>query len=790
MTELERPSSPTQEAKRRAAEGAAAAAAAARAASELNWRTKRSTDTRELFNTKVPRVALSDSAMETERSRTAPPAAVPHSPYCRDDDAQHAGRAPAVHSLGDTTQLLAAGLSDRVDDIHLDSALSSNDANLIANILADPASVLKKLSLAGAFLKPIDADPSRVAAAAAALREEFPESNEETAEKLQAAVEKFKGEFTSYAKGIEYLAQKRSDPYLVIMQALSENHVLRELRLDGNALGAVNEEGRASYQSLRRLGKMIDANTSIRVLDLSANPMGPAGIGIVAKALTKNIAIHSLDISGNDIAGEAGDEDEDPEMEEEDPVFGEIVQGLEALSEVIKKNKFLRKLSMRHNRLKAEIDEGGEDDGVDTPLGKFLEPLKKYHRLQVLDMSSNELGAAGARMIANSLFTNKSIVLLDLSDNNLTPRGLVYMANLVAKSTTLQSLVLQKNDLSGKKGKRAQKEAHGAMLQFAAALRENQSLTSLNIAGNHLGPELAADFLSTITDVAGRLRSINLESNELCGGHIGEYDDRAIRSLALALGTVGCGLQDVNLAGNYIQPQGVHTLVTAGEYPLHSVTKLNLSRNGLSDAGVNLLGTCVPNLGMLTELNLSHNYILDPTPLTLALRTNPSIRHVHLSHNLLGDCSANNSLVELIDVIGGKPQYETLDLSFNELRDDHAKALAYLCHTATPPFRTLLLQGNPAISIDETIKMLQALARNTSIRAFRTTAQDQGDHLILLQCIQQTLMQNKTLEDVDVGLSLDVLDELTLIAGIKQQLLQNALNNGAVGSLQSTFQPF
>jgi hypothetical protein len=412
MTEIERPTSPTWEAKRRAAEGAAAAAAAARAANELNWRTKRSSDTRELFNTKVPRVALSDSAIATERSRTAPPAAVPHSPYCNDDEGgatlggYNASPAPAVHSLQDAMQLQAAGMRDRVDRIHLDEPLSSADANTVAQLLSDPASVLKTLSLSGAFLKPIEPDPTRVAAAAVALREEFPESNEETTEKLQALVEKFKGEYSTYTKAVEYLAAKRSDPFLVMMHALQDNHILRELRLDNNGLGAINEEGRASFQPLRRLGKMIDANTSMRVLDLSGNQMGPVGIGIVSKALTKNIAIHSLDISGNDITGEGGEEDEDPEVEEDDPVFGELSQGLEALSEVIKKNKFLRKLSMRHNRLKADIDEAGEDDGVDTPLGKFLEPLKKYHRLQVLDLSSNELGAAGAKMIANALVSN------------------------------------------------------------------------------------------------------------------------------------------------------------------------------------------------------------------------------------------------------------------------------------------------------------------------------------------------------------------------------------------------
>jgi hypothetical protein len=159
-----------------------------------------------------------------------------------------------------------------------------------------------------------------------------------------------------------------------------------------------------------------------------------------------------------------------------------------------------------------------------------------------------------------------------------------------------------------------------------------------------------------------------------------------------------------------------------------------------------------------------------------------------LGHNNIGDASSAQVLVDLIDVIGNKPQFETIDLSFNELRDDHAKMISYLCHTATPPLRALHVQGNPAISIDETIKMIQALARNTSIRVFKSSAQE-GDHLPVLQAIQQALLQNKTLEDVDLGLSLDILDERQLISEIKAQLLQNALNAN-VASMQSTFQPF
>lgn len=779
----ERPVSPTQAAKVRAAEGAAAAGAAARAAEILNWRTRRNNDGKELYNSKVPRVPLSDSAFDTERQRTAPPVAVALSRYCRDDELS--ASSPAVHTVGDTANLLSSGLGQRVNTVKLHTQLTSTEAAAIIDMLADPICSIRQLGLASALVQPIEPTPEAVARCITTLREEFPEGSEETAEKLQAAVEKQKGEFTNYAKGIEYLATKRADPLRVLFQTIgNDNTSLRELRLNGNEFGAPNGEGRSQYQPLRRLAKLIDANEHIRVLDLAANRMGPVGVGIVAKALTKNIAIHSLDLSGNDVAGEAPEEDEDPEVEEEDPVFGEVLQGLEALSEVIKKNKFLRKISLRHNRLKAEIDEAGDDDGVETPLGKFLEPFKKYHRLQVLDLSCNELAAAGARMVAAALIPNKAIVVLDLSNNNLAPKGLIHVANLVSKSTTLQSLVLDKNDLSGKKGKRAQKEAHDAMLKFASALAQSASLTSLSIAGNHLGPELAADLLATLSDTL--LTSLNLDSNELCGAHVGEFDDRAIRCLASAVGSATCTMKSLSLAGNYVQPQGIAALLEGGQHSLSSVTELNLSRNALGDEGIAVLATRIPFLFSLTTLNLAHNRIHDPTPLTLALRTNPTVRHLLLGHNNIGDAKNPQSLVDLVDVIGNKPQFETIDLCHNELTDEHAKVIAYLCHTATPPLKSLFVDGNPAISIDETIKMIQALGRNTSIRFFKASAQE-GDHLPVLQAIQQTLIQNKTLEEVDVGLSLEISDEQQLIAEIKAQLLQNALNAG-VASMQSTFQ--
>jgi Ran GTPase-activating protein (RanGAP) involved in mRNA processing and transport len=499
--------------------------------------------------------------------------------------------------------------------------------------------------------------------------------------------------------------------------------------------------------------------------------MGPQGVGIIAKAMCKNISVHTLDLSGNDVLADPVDEDDDPEAEEEDPVFGEMLQSLEALSETVKKNKFLRVISLRHNRIKGEIDEAGEDDGAETPLGKFLEPLKKYHRIEVLDLSSNELGAGGARMVSAALQQNHSVKVLDLSDNDLGPKGLRHIATLLKASGTVESLVLRKtNIVLPKKGKRAQKEALEAMQSFAAALAANKSLKSLAIGQNHMGPDLGELLLSSVD--ATRLEELCIEGNDICGYCLGEFDGKALFCLARFLAFPQCPLKRLFISGNNIQQRGVDILL-ADPNAMHSLEVLDISRSRLCDGGISALSQRIGDLPRLHTIDLSYNDFSDPSPIARALRVTDSIEHVTLEGNYIGDCPSPDALITLIDSISSRKQVRSLNVNRNELNDDHARALAFFCHTATPPFSRLYAQHNPAISLPETIKMLQALSRNVAIEVLKVTAQE-GDHFAVLEALLGVLENNSHLKDVDCGLSLDVLDD-NAVKKIQQKLLQNAL---------------
>ncbi|KAG5510138.1 hypothetical protein JKF63_07034 [Porcisia hertigi] len=249
---------------------------------------------------------------------------------------------------------------------------------------------------------------------------------------------------------------------------------------------------------LRALAAMLDANESLRYLNLRANALGPRGLGIIAKALTKNISLCGVDLSANALSVPVETEEvEDPLYEPEDPVFGETYEGLEALSEVLKKNKFLRVLRLAENGLHAgedltapppaeeegdadeeAMEEAGSEAGAAAPrpglsfaaaqerwqgipLWTLLSPLYRYQRLRALDLSKNLLGNDGVYMLAVALSNNTSVEVLDLTDNAIGYAGLGHLARYVlrrsvaagttppatAPQNALHTLILRQNPL-------------------------------------------------------------------------------------------------------------------------------------------------------------------------------------------------------------------------------------------------------------------------------------------------------------------------------------------------------
>eukprot|EP01006_Ploeotia_vitrea_P025706 TRINITY_DN58604_c0_g1_i1.p1 TRINITY_DN58604_c0_g1~~TRINITY_DN58604_c0_g1_i1.p1 ORF type:complete len:723 (+),score=58.73 TRINITY_DN58604_c0_g1_i1:59-2227(+) len=419
-------------------------------------------------------------------------------------------------------------------------------------------------------------------------------------------------------KNLQHLDLKRAIPVNgwveQLMDTLEGNESIVFLGLAENQIGFMHVE-EPKMGALNKLKTFIDSCESIRCLNLAGNLFGAAGTELICQGVRENVSLRTVDLSGNLIATSPDDDEE------------AAAAGMEALREVLTKNKFLKTLTLQSNDLVPENIEA------------IQATLEVTHRLTSLDLANNKLGTPGATMLGKMLAKNKGLKLLDVSNNAIGWKGIHHLVDpLVSNNSTLQSLFLQKNKFGCFKPKKVQKLpdpeeepeevdpeeleerkkaetlkttkeiAHTAtaMKRIGDVLAQNKSVTNIDLAFNSIGPM----HIPTITvplQSNTTLTSLNLEMNHICGCTPGELECDGIEAIAAML-KANSTLKTLKLKWNFLQAEGAQLLSEALRVN-SGLTSLDIARNFMGDIGCDSIAKALKKNGTLLSLNLANNGI-------------------------------------------------------------------------------------------------------------------------------------------------------------------------------------
>ncbi|XP_058148976.1 leucine-rich repeat-containing protein 74A [Dasypus novemcinctus] len=211
-------------------------------------------------------------------------------------------------------------------------------------------------------------------------------------------------------------------------------------------------------------------------MNLNHHGLGPKGTKAIAIALVSNTTISSLELEDNCI------------MEE----------GILSLVEMLQENYYLQEMNISGNNLGLEgariiseflrrntsslwnLQLSGNNFKEDSA-ELFCQALSSNYRIKKLDLSHNQFSDKGGEQLGQMLALNVGLQVLDLSWNHFHIQGTVALCNGLRTNVTLQKLDLSMNGLGNE----------GA-LALGEVLRLNSSLTYLNISSNDISNEGAA----------------------------------------------------------------------------------------------------------------------------------------------------------------------------------------------------------------------------------------------------------------------------------------------------------
>ncbi|XP_062892855.1 NACHT, LRR and PYD domains-containing protein 3-like [Mobula hypostoma] len=240
--------------------------------------------------------------------------------------------------------------------------------------------------------------------------------------------------------------------------------------------------------------------------------------------------------------------------------------GLTANSSTSDFEHFISTLSTNHSLREVELDLSSNELG-DSGVKLLSEALRKIKcKIQRLILESVGLRAAGVVDLASALSTNRSLTELFLTENELGDSGVKLVSEALRNpACKIQKLSLDSVDITA-----------AGVVDLTSALSTNRSLTELDLAYNELGDSGMKRLSKALRKRDCKIQKIRLQSVGLTAA--------GVVDLTSALST-NRSLIELDLADNELGDSGVKLVSEALRNPACKIQKLQLMGNQFSSDG-------------------------------------------------------------------------------------------------------------------------------------------------------------------------------------------------------------
>jgi Ran GTPase-activating protein (RanGAP) involved in mRNA processing and transport len=242
-----------------------------------------------------------------------------------------------------------------------------------------------------------------------------------------------------------------------------------------------------------KLSLSLSLTTYVTNIDLSSNSIGKEGATALRDALSSNPRTVKLNMEHNGL-GPAG---------------------LVALSSIVRVPS-LQTLLLSGNRIVSIASGSGNTDSAANASATDLSGMVKFCAeltgpgvtLTELNLSSNNLGPDGGRLVGDMLKLNSTLVKLSLAgpDQNLGAQGVRFLSLGLEKNAHLTDLSLAKNGCGS-----------AGIFSLLDALVANPALISLNMQANLIDSVAVSDIFKFIDGAFGKpfMQKLDLRHNDL-----------------------------------------------------------------------------------------------------------------------------------------------------------------------------------------------------------------------------------------------------------------------------------